>query len=70
MRYMELQDIKYLRDRWVALDPRGGKGLAALRNGCVVVDFDSDVGELCARLNSNGQSSLEILYCASPDSYC
>ncbi|HEY3355772.1 MAG TPA: hypothetical protein VGQ83_21145 [Polyangia bacterium] len=67
MRYTELENIHYLRDRWVALDPRGGKGFAALRNGCVVVDFDCDVGDLCARLETQGRSSLEILYCAAPE---
>jgi hypothetical protein len=66
MSYTELENIHYLQDRWVAIDPRGGEGLAALRNGCVIVDFDSDVGDLCARLESQGRSSLEILYCAAP----
>jgi hypothetical protein len=66
MQIAELQSFKYLRDHWVAIDPRGGKGLAVLRNGCVVVDFDADVGDLCARLESKGLSSLEICFCASP----
>jgi hypothetical protein len=50
----------------VAIDRRGGKGLASLKNGCVVVDFDSDVGDLCARLDGQGRSSLEIFFCAAP----
>jgi hypothetical protein len=66
MQIAELQSFQYLRDNWVAIDPRGGQGLACLRNGCVVVDFDADVGDLCARLESKGLSSLEIRYCASP----
>ena len=66
MQLAELQNIKCLCNRWVAIDPRGGQGVAVLRNGCVVVDFDSDVGDLCARLESKGLSSLEIRYCASP----
>jgi hypothetical protein len=66
MQIGELQTFQYLRDQWVAIDPRGGQGLAMLRNGCVVVDFDTDVGDLCARLESKGLSSIEIRYCASP----
>jgi len=66
MQLAELQNYRYLRNQWVAIDPRGGQGVAVLRNGCVVVDFDSDVGDLCARLESKGMSSLEIRFCASP----
>ncbi len=66
MQLAELQNFKYLRNQWVAIDPRGGQGVAVLRNGCVVVDFDSDVGDLCARLESKGLSSLEIRFCSSP----
>jgi hypothetical protein len=66
MQIAELQSIQYLRDRWVAIDPRGGHGVAMLRNGCVVVDFDADVGDLCARVESRGMSSIEIRFCASP----
>jgi len=66
MQIAELQNIQYLRDRWVAIDPRGGEGLAMLRNGGVVVDFDADVGDLCARLEVRGLSSLEIRFCAAP----
>ena len=66
MRNVDLENIHYLRNRWVAIDRRGGKGLAALRNGCVVVDFDSDVGNLCARLELQGRSSLEIFFCGTP----
>ena len=58
--------MEHFRNRWIALDPRGGNGLAALRNGCVVVDFDSDVGVLCARLEREGRSSLEIHFCCTP----
>lgn len=66
MQVTELQNFKYLRNRWVAIDPRGGQGVALLRNGCVVVDYDTDVGDLCARLESKGLSSLEIRFCDSP----
>jgi hypothetical protein len=66
MQLAELQNFKYLRNQWVAIDPRGGQGVAVLRNGCVVVDFDVDVGDLCARLETKGLSSLEIRFCASP----
>jgi hypothetical protein len=62
----ELQNVQCLRDRWVAIDPRGGQGVAVLRNGGVVIDFDDDVGDLCARLEVRGLSSLEIRYCAAP----
>ena len=66
MQLAELLNFKHLRNQWVAIDPRGGQGVAVLRNGCVVVDFDSDVGDLCARLETKGLSSLEIRFCASP----
>jgi hypothetical protein len=59
----EIRNIRHLNNRWVAIDPRGGEGLVALRNGSVVVDFDADVGDLCARLEEDGRSSLEICFC-------
>ena len=69
MRNVDLENIHYLKNRWVAIDRRGGKGLAALRNGCVVVDFDADVGNLCARLELQGRSSLEIFFCPAPTAF-
>ena len=59
----EIESFKVFRNRWVAVDTRGGAGLATLRNGAVVVDYDSDVGDLCARLETDGRSSVEVVYC-------
>ena len=54
-----------LHDRWIAIDPRGGRGLVALRSGAVVVDYDRELGQLCRRLADAHKTSLTILYCGA-----
>jgi hypothetical protein len=51
-----------LRDQWLAIDPRGGHGIVALRSGAVVVDHDRELGQLCRRLAEAQKTSLTILY--------
>jgi hypothetical protein len=63
MSYPELRQVAELRDRWVAIDPRGGAGIAPLRSGGVVVDCDAELDELCARLDDEQRTSLTIFYC-------
>lgn len=67
MPYPELlalaQQRAQLRDRWVAIDPAGGSGLAALRSGAVVVDFDAELDELCRRVSAAHRTALTIVYC-------
>jgi len=59
----QLQNVAQLRDRWVAIDPRGGHGIAALKSGAVVVDCDDELDALCRRLADAQKTSLTILYC-------
>ncbi len=61
--FPEIHKVDSLRDRWVAVDPRGGRGLLALRSGAVVVDADEELGALCRRLSDARKTSLTILYC-------
>jgi hypothetical protein len=63
MAYPELRNLTQLRDRWIAIDPRGGKGIVALRSGGVVVDADDHLDTLCRRLADGNKTSLTILYC-------
>jgi hypothetical protein len=63
MAYRELRHLTQLRDRWIAIDPRGGKGIVALRSGAVVVDCDDELDALCRRLADANKTSLTILYC-------
>lgn len=63
----ELSKVPSLRDRWVAIDPRGLSDRVtplrfSLRSGAVVVDADDELDVLCARLKAQGQTSLTILY--------
>jgi hypothetical protein len=67
----ELSNLPSLRNRWVAIDPRGAhKGhkdqttplLIALRSGAVVVDADDELDVLCARLKARKETSLTIVY--------
>lgn len=60
-----------LRDRWVAIDTRGGSHsrdgrttplFVALRSGAVVVDADDELDVLVARLKAARQTSLQIVY--------
>ncbi len=63
MSYPELRHLTELRDRWVAIDPRGGAGIAHLKSGAAVVDADEELDALCRRLADAQKSSLTILYC-------
>jgi hypothetical protein len=63
MPYPELRHLTELRDQWVAIDPRGGAGIAALKSGAVVVDCDDELDALCRRLADANKTSLTILYC-------
>jgi hypothetical protein len=63
MGYPELTELPELRDYWIAIDPCGGDGIAALRSGAVVVDFDAEIDELCRRIAEANRSSLTIVYC-------
>ena len=63
MSFPELHHHAELRDRWIAIDPRGGEGIAALRSGAVVVDCDEELDVLCNRLDDARMTSLTILYC-------
>ena len=62
MSIAELAHLPELQDRWVAIDPRGGAGIA-LRTGAVVVDYDDELDELCLRISAANRTSLTILYC-------
>lgn len=62
----EVLELHGLHDRWVALDPRGGDGLAVLPTGAVVVDYDEELDELCRRITASQQTSLQIVYCGPP----
>lgn len=59
----ELHRDPQLRNHWVAIDPRGGQGIVALRSGAVVVDYDSELASLCCRLAEANKTSLTILFC-------
>jgi hypothetical protein len=61
----ELHHIPSLRDRWVAVDPRGGRGLHGLRSGAVVIDCDAELDALCRRISDAGMTSLTILFCGA-----
>ena len=67
----ELAQVPLLRDRWVAIDPRGNRVgkqtplMVALRSGAVVVDADDELEVLCARLKAAKQTSLTIVYAKS-----
>jgi hypothetical protein len=63
MSYPELRHLTELRDRWVAIDPRGGAGIATLKSGAVVVDSDDELDALCRRLADAQKTSLTILFC-------
>jgi hypothetical protein len=64
----ELASIPSLKDRWVAVDPRGVTPdsitplKVALRSGAVVVDADAELDVLCARLKKARLTSLTIVY--------
>jgi hypothetical protein len=68
----ELAEVPLLRDRWVAIDPRGAARsgrrtplLVALRSGAVVIDADDELDVLCARLKAAKETSLTIVYARS-----
>jgi hypothetical protein len=64
----ELANVPSLKDRWVAIDPRGLTRdrdtplQVALRSGAVVVDADDELDVLCARLNAARLTSLTIVF--------
>ena len=64
----ELTKVPSLKDRWVAIDPRGNAPdrdtplQVALASGAVVVDADDELDVLCARLNAAKLTSLTIVY--------
>ena len=64
----ELAKVPSLKDRWVAIDPRGTAPdrdtplQVALASGAIVVDADDELDVLCARLKAEGQTSLTIVY--------
>ena len=62
----DLQQIPHLRNQWVAVAWAATPSLFVLRDGRVVVDYDEDVGTLCARLEQRGLRSLEICFCPDP----
>ena len=63
MSHFDLAHLTHLHDQWIAIDPRGGEGIAALRSGAVVVDADGELDALCRRLADAGKTSLTILFC-------
>jgi hypothetical protein len=67
----ELARVPSLRNRWVAVDPRGVRSekedratplKLALASGAVVVDADYELDVLCARLRASGETSLTIVH--------
>ena len=64
----ELANVPSLKDRWVAIDPRGTAPdrntplQVALASGAIVVDADDELDVLCARLNAARLTSLTIVY--------
>jgi hypothetical protein len=65
--FAELASVPSLKDRWVAIDPRGSTGddtplRVALTSGAVVVDADDELDVLCARLKAARRTSLTIVY--------
>ncbi|MSP61120.1 MAG: hypothetical protein EXR72_12400 [Myxococcales bacterium] len=62
MSFPELNHHTELLGRWIAIDPRGGQGIAALRSGAVVVDCDVELDALCNRLDDARMTSLTILF--------
>ena len=67
----ELASVPSLKDRWVAIDPRGTAPdrdtplSVSLRSGAVVVDADDELDVLCARLNAAKLTSLTIVFAGS-----
>ncbi len=67
----ELAKVPSLKDRWVAIDPRGAAPdrdtplQVALASGAIVVDADDELDVLCARLNEAKLTSLTIVYAGS-----
>jgi hypothetical protein len=69
----ELSKVPSLKDRWVAIDPRGNAPdrdtplQVALQSGAIVVDADDELDVLCARLTEAKLTSLTIVYAGSKD---
>lgn len=69
----ELSKVPSLKDRWVAIDPRGNAAdrdtplQVALQSGAIVVDADDELDVLCARLTEAKLTSLTIVYAGSKE---
>ena len=69
----ELSKVPSLKDRWVAIDPRGNAPdrdtplQVALQSGAIVVDADDELDVLCARLTEAKLTSLTIVYAGSKE---
>ena len=69
----ELSKVPSLKDRWVAIDPRGSAPdrdtplQVALLSGAIVVDADDELDVLCARLTEAKLTSLTIVYAGSKE---
>ncbi len=67
----ELSKVPSLHNCWVAIDPGGMRNdrvtplKFSLKSGAVVVDADSELDVLCARLKDAKQTSLTIVYAGS-----
>ncbi len=67
----ELAKVPSLKDRWVAIDPRGAAPdrdtplQVALASGAIVVDADDELDVLCARLHEAKLTCLTIVYAGS-----
>lgn len=64
----ELAQVPYLRDHWVAIDPRGLRNdritplSVQLKSGAIVVDADQELDVLCKRLKASHETSLTIVH--------
>lgn len=52
-----------LDGRWVAIKTDGGSGLR-LPSGAVLIDFDTELDELCLRVAEAGHTNLTIFQCS------
>ena len=67
MTWDEIRGDRRFRNRWVALDHciYGETGMEP--QVAEVVDADSDLSELCARLTDTDRSRCSIVFCAQAD---
>ena len=68
MTHSDLRDLAdmQLQGRWVAVDANGGEGLRHLPSGEVLVDYDTELDQLCQRVASTGRKSLTIFLYEGP----